>query len=860
LNLTGDPIDFSANINPLGFPPWLRKEINRNIETLTHYPDPEQKELRTKAAEYFNINHNNIIFGNGASEFISILPDILKIDNIIIPAPSYSEYENSYTKIISSYLIMDAKTNFTLNFNELSKIINTAPGRKLIYIGQPNNPTGKSVPNERIIDLAVRHKKSFFCIDESFADFIHGYKTIADTEVPNIIVIRSLTKFFGIPGLRLGLCIAHTDIIKQVKEAQIPWSVNTLALKIGEKLFDDIQFFMDSVQTVTMLRTELSTNLRTIPWIKVFKGEANFLLIKIIDSKVVLEELFLYLAERGIIIRLCDTFTGLDNSYFRIAVRTSQENEKLIKALSSFSFSRGDNEATYKDGGPEASKPVIRKARSLMIQGTASNAGKSILTAGLCRILYQDGYRVAPFKAQNMSNNSAVTLEGKEIGRAQALQARACNINPDVRMNPVLLKPSSEKGSQVIFNGLPAGNMTVKNWKNFKQTAKNIVEENYENLASEYDIIIIEGAGSPGEVNLKQNDIVNMGMAKYANAPVLITGDIDRGGIYASFIGTMAVFEEWERNLVKGFIINRFRGDETLLGSANEYLFEYTGKPVLGTVPFIQNLNLPEEDSVSFKDGSYFTRNRSKQTSESTIKIGLIDLPYISNFTDMDPLMQEQDIIIDLIKNPDDLNREFDCIIIPGSKNTGSDLSWLISKRFSQKLKSIKETGVTIIGICGGFQMMGTRILDPERIELTTIIKEDYLSGIGIIDIETTFYKSKQLARKEMIHIPSGCLVKGYEIHHGISILKKGNIILDSKEGLLGASSSDGNVWGTYLHGIFDSDNFRNWFLNSLRKKKNLPLLKNSSLVYDIDAALDRLADILRKSMDIDSIKSIIGL
>ena len=495
-----------------------------------------------------------------------------------------------------------------------------------------------------------------------------------------------------------------------------------------------------------------------------------------------------------------------------------------------------------------------------MIQGTASNAGKSIITAGLCRIFYQDGYSVAPFKAQNMSNNSAVTLEGKEIGRAQALQARACNINPDVRMNPVLLKPSSDKKSQVILNGLPTGNITVKNWKDFKKKARTVVEENYDSLASEYEVIIIEGAGSPAEVNLKENDIVNMGMARYANAPVIIIGDIDRGGVYASFIGTMVIFEEWERNLVKGFIVNKFRGDETLLKSAHDYLSEYTGKPVLGTVPYIQDLNLPEEDSVSFKDGSYFNSVNSEQNSPSVIKIGIIDLPYISNFTDMDPLIQEQDVEINLIKTPEDLNTKFDCIIIPGSKNTSSDLEWIIKKGFSKKLNIIKETGITIVGICGGFQMMGKLILDPGYVELSRESNKKTIYGLGIIDIETTFYSKKQLAKKELIHTPSGCLVRGYEIHHGISRLKEGKVIIESKEGLLAASSSNGKVWGTYLHGIFDADEFRHWFLNKLRKDKGIQISNKLPSIYDIDGSLDKLADVLRKSLDIDRIKSIMGL
>ncbi len=725
-----------------------------------------------------------------------------------------------------------------------------------MFIGQPNNPTGKSIPTKEIIDLAKKHKDTYFCIDESFADFIPKYKTLAKTDNLNIIVVKSLTKFYGIPGLRLGICMSDPGIIQKIRDAQTPWSVNTLAMKIGEKLFNDQQFFTDSVNTITNLRKKLFENLDKIPWLKPFPGEANFLLIKILSPGMSTKKLYNYLMKNGIIIRQCNSFLGLENTFFRIAVRTSQENNILLSSLKA--FSREVLNISINTNQNMGTK--TKKALPLMIQGTASNAGKSILTAGLCRVLYQDGYSIAPFKAQNMSNNSAVTLKGKEIGRAQALQAKACNINSDVRMNPVLLKPSSEKGSQVILNGLPAGNMSVKNWKEFKQTARTVVEQNYDQLASGYDVIIIEGAGSPGEVNLKQNDIVNMGMARYANAPVLIAGDIDRGGVYASFIGTMAVFEEWERNLVKGFIVNRFRGDETLLKTAHDYLFEYTGKPILGTVPFISDLSLPEEDSVTFKEGSYFSSMKLKKDKSKEIKIGLIDLPYISNFTDMDPLMMEPDIRIIPIKNSEDMDENFDCIIIPGSKNTASDLSWLIKKGFPGKLNDMKQKGVTIVGICGGFQMLGNKISDPGYVELSSESNKNSKKGLGLIDMKTVFYHEKQLTQKELRHTPSGSWIKGYEIHHGISQLQNGKVIIGSKNELLGASSIDGKVWGTYLHGIFDADEFRRWFLNILRKEKGLPPSKEPPLIYNIDTHLDKLADILRENLDIKQIKSIIGL
>ncbi len=517
--------------------------INRNIEAVLHYPDPEQRNLKQAASEYYSIPPDRILFGNGASDFISILPEILNIDHLIIPIPSYSEYNNN--KIKASYLLMDEAEGFHLDMEKLQQVLNSSENRKLVFIGQPNNPTGKSVEISELVNIAEKNKDTFFCIDESFSDFIPGYTTAAAESVSNIIIIKSMTKFYGIPGLRLGFCIGSSDIIEKIKKYQPPWSVNILAQKVGEKLFTDQQFYDKSVASNIDFKKSLVSKLSLFPWLKVFPGEANFILLRITNPQISFKSLNSYLNNNSIMIRDCSNFKGLDSSYFRIAVRDHHDNMALIDSLTAYSDKREILMGTEQHNLARM-RSQSNKVHPLMIQGTASNAGKSIITAGLCRIFYQDGYTVAPFKAQNMSNNSAVTLEGKEIGRAQALQAKACNITPDTRMNPVLLKPSSERRSQVVINGLPSGHMTVKNWKKFKSSIIKEVEKGYDSLALEYEVIIIEGAGSPGEVNLKENDIVNMGMARYADSPVLITGDIDRGGVYASLIGTMDVFEEWD--------------------------------------------------------------------------------------------------------------------------------------------------------------------------------------------------------------------------------------------------------------------------------------------------------------------------
>ncbi len=323
-----------------------------------------------------------------------------------------------------------------------------------------------------------------------------------------------------------------------------------------------------------------------------------------------------------------------------------------------------------------------------MFQGTSSNAGKSVLTAALCRILLQDGLRVAPFKSQNMSLNSFVTADGGEMGRAQVVQAQACRLEPDVRMNPILLKPNSDTGCQVIVRGRPVGNMRVMEYVRYKPQAFAAAKECYDSLASQYDAIVLEGAGSPGEVNLKSHDIVNMQMARYAEAPVLIVGDIDRGGVFASFVGTMEVLDQWERAMVAGWIVNRFRGDAGLLTDALDYTLAHTGRAVLGVVPHLAALNIPQEDSVEFKSGAL--DRHAAGGDDARVEIAVIELPHISNFTDFDALSSEPDVRVRIVRRLEDLGgNAVDAIILPGSKNTLGDLEYLKRSGLAAKITEI---------------------------------------------------------------------------------------------------------------------------------------------------------------------------
>ncbi len=488
---------------------------------------------------------------------------------------------------------------------------------------------------------------------------------------------------------------------------------------------------------------------------------------------------------------------------------------------------------------------------ALMFQGTCSNAGKSILTAAFCRILLQDGLAVAPFKAQNMSLNSYVTHDGEEMGRAQVVQAQAARLDPDVRMNPVLLKPSSDTGSQVIVMGKPVANMSVGDYLRYKPEVFAKVQDAYDSLASEYQVIVMEGAGSPAEVNLKHHDIVNMPMARYAKAKVLLVGDIDRGGVFASFIGTIEILDQWERDLLAGFVVNRFRGQKSLLDDALSYMANKTGKPVLGVVDYLANLGLPEEDSVSFKNGLFDQQSQG----QADVDLVLIDLPHISNFTDFEPFLAEPDVRVRLVKKADDLGKPH-AILLPGSKNVVADLRYLQESGLAEAIQESAKKGIEVAGICGGFQILGRHLADPHHIESAG----ESLEGLGLLDIDTVLEKEKTLTLKKGVHLSSGCQVQGYEIHHGISLTNSQPLLNFSDGDGCGVVSDTGLIWGSYLHGIFDADPFRRWFIDRLRSRSGLTPLGEVQACYDLEPAFDRLATAVREQMDMDRVYQLLGL
>lgn len=494
------------------------------------------------------------------------------------------------------------------------------------------------------------------------------------------------------------------------------------------------------------------------------------------------------------------------------------------------------------------------KAPVLMIQGTGSHVGKSWVTAALCRYYVNQGLRVAPFKAQNMANNSTVCADGGEIGRAQAVQAQACKIEPTVDMNPILIKPETDKTAQIVFMGKPVKTMGIGEYKTYKEEAWPIVCAALDRLREQYDLVIAEGAGSPAEINLKDQDIVNMKVAEYADAQVLLVGDIDMGGVFAQFVGTLELLEPKERDRIAGFIVNKFRGDLELLKPGLTFLEEKTGKPVLGVLPFIHDHGIAEEDALPHEH-----RGQIKKNEKASVLIDVIRFPRISNFTDFDPLQNDPRVELRYLTRPPQDRLFPDLLLLPGTKNTIGDLEFLEASGLADYVKSVAEAGKWVWGICGGFQMLGNEIQDPEKVEGSRFSAK----GLGLLPHSTTFKKTKTTTQVKGFHVQSGLPIQGYEIHMGDSSNgTKAKPLFQITERLgQPVQATDGlqsdNIFGTYLHGLFDNPPFCEWLIQEILKKKDLAAeTPKEKISHQKDDPYDRLASQIAQSLTPPGINS----
>lgn len=508
------------------------------------------------------------------------------------------------------------------------------------------------------------------------------------------------------------------------------------------------------------------------------------------------------------------------------------------------------------------------KAKAIAVLGTGSDVGKSVIAAALCRLFVRAGIRVAPFKAQNMSNNSCVTKDGKELGRAQVLQAQACNLDPDADMNPILLKPESDRCAQIVVQGTVWGKSDAREYFTYKAELATRVRESYDRLAGRYDVIVIEGAGSAAEMNLRDRDLANWSMVEFADAHVLLVADIDRGGVFAQIVGTLDLLAPEERARVLGVIVNKFRGDRTLFEDGVRFLQARTGLPVLGVVPMLRDFLVDQEDSVAVE------RTNQMPFDSAHINIAVVLLPRMSNFTDFKHLATESDVRLRYAVHPQDVAGA-DAVILPGSKNTMEDLRAVQRAGFPEALRRHVDSGGEIIGICGGFQMLGRALADPSGVESGGAV-----SGLGLLDVSTVMrpIKTTSLVEAHALHIPNGVEdpIRGYYIHMGAT--QRGNdspcfrvsLRHESPDqghppavSLDGAVSHNGLVWGTYIHGLFDQPAFRRAWLNRIRLRKGWEahsIETSASISRRLDNELDRWADHVGCHLDLTPLFRLMGL
>lgn len=781
---SGELLDLSASLNPVA--QSYDRLLADRIGSLKSYPDPGV--ATASLAEALEVDEAQLVLCNGGAEAIQLVSHIVRRG--WVREPDFSLYRRH----ISSY---DPEGPW--------------------WASNPNNPTGALLG-----DGEVPH-----VVDEAFYQIATGSWSRRDFERGSFVA-GSLTKLFGLPGLRVGYVIAPTpEDAAKLRKLQPQWSVNSLATVSLPYLVKSVDL-KETQGAVSRLREELNSMLAGYG-AQPMPSAANYVYV---PSGL---ELFERLLAHKVLVRDTASF-GIAGGV-RIAVPNDKGLERVEKAL----FPR-----THR----KSSNSGFRG--SLMVVGTTSDSGKSTLVAAFCRALSDRGIAVAPFKAQNMSLNSAVTPTGYEIGRAQARQAQAARIEAEVVMNPILLKPTSEMTSQVVVLGEPRYETTARDYQKDKRELMGVVTDSYRDLASRFEVVVLEGAGSPAEINLIEHDIVNLGLARRINAKALLVGDIDRGGVFASLYGTIQILPPGLSSLIIGFAINKIRGDATLLDRGISQLENLSGRRVFGVLPYLSESLIDAEDSLGL--ASY---GDAQASDGNALDIAVIALPKMSNFTDFDPLVNEPGCILRMVTSPGQLGNP-DLIIIPGSKSTISDLNWLRARGFEVAIKRQIVMGSVILGICGGYQILGSEICDEVE------SKQGRVEGFGLLDVKTIFLDSKVTLQRRGISLRfGGVAVSGYQIHQGRVISEGSQKLFElsvpvrsfPEAGLSdGAVDDAGQVFGTTLHGIFENDGFRTVFLAHVAMARSKSFESQLNFAELRESQIDFLATFVSKHIDIDAV------
>ena len=871
--------NFSSNIFSHADLSGLKTFLSSRLDVIGTYPEPEPRALERLIAEQSGVEEECVLVTSGATEAIYLIASLTPapspkgegsdcLSTAVIFSPTFSEYADACHHANLSVVSTPLPHREGLGGGS----VGGGPVGSSAWLCNPNNPTGSVIPKADVLGLAKRYH--LLVLDQSYEDY-----TLAPLLSPaeavaagNILQLHSLTKTYCIPGLRIGYVVGAAALIGQLRQRLRPWSVNALAIEAATWLIRNHVRVLPELTAYLAEAQRLRNALHAIDGISVEPTSTNFMLCRLDERLgITAAELKEHLATRnGLLIRDASNFEGLTPYHFRVAAQTREEDDELIRSLTPDPSPKGEgsnySQEQVSPSSHQASTPLSfgrggggeAVLSPLMLCGTGSDAGKSVLATALCRIFRQDGYHPAPFKAQNMALNSYATPEGLEIGRAQAVQAEAAGIPCHTDMNPLLLKPQSDHTSQVVLHGRPIGNKSAYDyWKRSGGDTADIdfrqeVCAAFDRLAARYNPIVMEGAGSISELNLRATDLVNLPMARHADANVILVADIDRGGVFASVYGSVMLQTPEDRARIKGIIINKFRGDLRLFDDGRRMIEELTGVPVLGVIPYFKDIHIEEEDSVSLS-------GKSKQAERGRVNIAVVMLRHLSNFTDFDALEQDARVHLYYTNNVEEISKA-DIVIVPGSKSTLDDLYELRRNGVAQAIQRAHRDGKTVIGICGGYQMMGVEVCDPDHVEGDL----ERLPGLGLLPTTTTM-SGEKVTRQVQFSIydvpssisasdgsPVGASGSAYEIHMGET--RPFGDAPSQPFARLDDGREDGyrvsnRCWGTYLHGVLDNAPVVDALLAPFADRFTAEARSFDYAAFK-EEQYDRLADHVRKHLD----------
>ncbi len=779
-------LDFSVNTNAFWHPPALPGAVVLS-EAVARYPDADADSLAGRFASICRLPKEQLVPTAGAIEGLYLATRLFSGKRALLLDPCFADYRRACAAAGVATTRVDS-----LGKDAASLLRSDAlAGIDVVILGHPNNPCGRLLHD---LLQCIRDSQSAgvsWILDEAFVEFVPTHEKVSLlgelTQHPNVLVLRAQTKSWAVPGLRLGfLATANASWMERIRTMQSPWSVSGVAEAFALRFLTDANqaAMLASLAPLPAIRRTLMAALEALPGLKAFPSETNFLLVE--TQKLSSLQLEDALGRDGILIRVCRGFEGLDpNRFFRVAVRREEDNTQLVESL------------RRALGSPVASAGLKRrkKMRAISVLGTSSNSGKSWLATALCAWLKRRGVKVAPFKAQNMSNNSAVTPDGGEIGRAQAVQAEACGLPPSVRMNPILLKPSGKSGSQLVRLGRAEGHILAGDYYTQIERLWPSVTESLSYWETRCDVLVLEGAGSPVELNLLHRDLVNLRPVHHLDGRWLLVADIERGGVFAQAAGTWALLQPRDRERCCGLVVNKFRGDLSLFSDAERHFAPHFGAPFLGTLPYRSQLQPENEDSLSEEPAA--------QTEGDPLH--WIRFPHLSNGQDTNPWQVDDGVRVEWVEKVAQMEGAR-VVVLPGSKNTLADLAWLHQTGLADAILRAHSNGALVVGICGGFQMLGERLVDEEGFAGD----RGNVPGLSLLPMETRFEATKEVRTVEAIFQDEAW--EAYEIHMGRSrsIAPCENLLEVKIAGVRKVEGlRRGRVWGTYLHGLFEASSLR---------------------------------------------------